>query len=63
MFTARSDALLRVSRTGRRVWKFGLTQKNRNELIHPRVGEEEIRRSRHQTGRGHDRVALPTEEL
>ena len=63
MFPTRPNTLLRVSRSCRRMGKFSLTQKNRDKLIHPRIGEEQIRRSRHQTGRGHDRMALPTEEL
>jgi hypothetical protein len=40
-----------------------LAQKNRHELIHARVGEEEIGRIREKRGRGHDGVTLLLEEV
>src|SRR5206468_889206 len=40
-----------------------LAQEDGDELVHPRIGEQQIRRVGHETRRGHDGVPLRLEEV
>ena len=44
MFSAGADAFLRVGHARRIPLRLLLPEKNRHELVHARVGEEQIRR-------------------
>src|SRR5581483_3136635 len=61
VLAAGANAFLCVSRAARRERTRRLAQKNRHELVHARVGEQQIRRIRHQRRRRHDGV-LPGPE-
>jgi len=41
---ARADAFLRIGHARRFPWRFLLSKKNRHELVHPGIGEKQIRR-------------------
>ena len=67
-----TDAFLRIGRArvrsrdgARKARDIGLriAEKNRDELVHPRVGEEQVRRVGHQARRRHDGVLLPAEKI
>ena len=67
-----TDAFLRIGRTrvrsrdGARKARdigLGIAEKNRDELVHPRVGEKQVRRVGHQARRRHDGVLLPAEKV
>jgi len=63
VLAAGADALLRVGRAARRVRALDLAEENGHELVHARVGEEQIRTLGQQARRRHDRVALRFEEI
>ena len=63
VFAAGADALLRV---GGARWVVGGgfgAEEIRNKLIHPRVGEQQIRGGRHEGGRGHNGVLFFFEKI
>ena len=63
MLTAGADALLRIGGTAGGVWALRLAEEDRDELIHPGVGEEQVGGVRHQARRLDDRVLLRFEEI
>ena len=72
VFAAGANAFLRVRRAGvgscdrpRPAGDIGLgiAEKDGDELVHPRIGKQQIRRVRHQAGRRHGRVAFLPEEI
>ena len=63
MLTARADALLGVGSPARGVRALRLAEEDRDELVHPGVGEEQVRGVRHQARRLDDRVLLRFEEI
>ena len=63
MFAAGADAFLGVGGAAGRVGTFDLAEKNRDELVHARVGEQEVRRIGQQARRRHDGVLLRLEEV
>ncbi len=63
VFSAGADALLRVGGAAGGVRAFDLAEEDRDELVHARIGEEEVRRVRQEAGRRHDGVLLRSEEV
>jgi hypothetical protein len=63
VLAAGTDALLRVRRATGRVRTFGLSKKNRDELVHARVREQQIRRIGHERRRRNNGVLLRLEEV
>ena len=72
VFPTGPDALLGIGRAGvspgdrtgpMRYFRFGFAQKDGDKLIHPRVGEKQVRRIRHEARRGNDRVTLLPEKI
>jgi hypothetical protein len=63
VFPPGANAFLRVGHARRLPRWLLLTEKNRDELIHARVGEKQIRRIRHERRRGHNRVLLFAKEI
>ena len=63
VLAAGADALLRVRRAAGRVRTFDLPKKNRDELVHARVREQQVWRVGHQRTRRHDGVLLRLEEV
>ena len=63
VLAACADAFLRVSRTRRGVGAGRGAEEDRYELVHPRVGEEKIRRIGQQAGGSDDGVLLSAKEV
>ena len=63
VLAAGADALLGVGGAARRVRTFCLAEKNRDELVHAGVREQEVRRIGHEARRRHDGVLLRFEEI
>jgi hypothetical protein len=63
MLASGADAFLGISGTPGGVGALHLAKKNRHELVHTSVGEEQVRRVGQQTRRGHSRVLLLAEEV
>ena len=63
VLAAGADALLGVGGPPRRVGALHLAEEDGHELVHAGVGEEEVRRVRHQRTRRHDGVLLRPEEV
>ena len=63
VLTARADALLGIGGAAGGVRALRLTEEDRDELVHPGVGEEQVGRVRHQARRLDDRVLLRLEEI
>ena len=63
VFAAGADAFLGVGGAARFVGAFGLAKKNRDELVHAGVREQEVRRIWEQAGRRHNGVPLGLEEV
>ena len=58
VLAARPDALLSVRRPTRRVRAAGLAEKDGHELVHPRIGEQQVGAVGHKARRGDDGVLL-----
>ncbi len=63
VFAAGANAFLGVGHAGRLPLGLLLSQKNRHELVHARVGEKQIRSVGQKWGRRHDGVLLLAEEI
>jgi hypothetical protein len=72
VFAAGANAFLRIGcargLAGNRAWPFvnvrrTLSKEDRNELVHPRVGEQQVRRIRQKTGRRHNGVPFGFKEI
>ena len=63
VLAAGTNALLRVGDAWRIPGWLLLPEKNRNELVHPRIREQQIRRVRQQRCRWHDRVLFLAKEI
>ncbi len=63
MLTTGADALLRVRRASGRVGAFGLAEKNRDELVHASVREQQVRRVGHERTRRDNGVRPRLEEV
>src|ERR1043166_7695382 len=63
VFPAGANALLRIGDARRLPRRLLLAEKNRDELIHPCIGEKEVRRIRQERRRRHNRVLLLAEEI
>ena len=63
VLAASADALLCVGGAARCVRALGLAEKNRDELVHARVREQQVRRIGHEARRRHDGVRLRLEEV
>ena len=63
MFSAGTNAFLRVGHARRIPRRFLLTEKNGHELVHARVAEQKIRRVRHERRRRHDHVLFLAKEI
>jgi len=63
VLTARADALLGIGGATRGIRALRLAEEDRDELVHPRVGEEQVGGVRHQARRLDDRVLLRFEEI
>ena len=58
-----TDALLSVCDAPRHIGTLHLAKKDRDELVHARVGKKQIRRIGHQARGGHDRVLFLPEKF
>ena len=63
VFAAGANAFLGVSSTWRIIGCGLSSEEIRDELIHPRVGEQQVRGCRHQASRGHHGVLLFCEKI
>jgi hypothetical protein len=63
VLAAGADALLGVGRAAGRVGALHLAEEDGHELVHAGVGEEQVRRVRHQRGRRDNGVLLRLEEV
>ena len=63
VLTARTDTLLGVGSAAGGVRAGLLAKEDRHELVHAGVGEQQIRRGRHEAGRGHNGVLLFLKEI
>ena len=63
MFSAGANAFLGVNDTRWFPWRFLLFKKNRHELIHAGIREEQIRRVGQKRRRRHDGVLFLAEEI
>ena len=72
VLAAGADALLRIGGAGvaagdcaRPFAHIGaaFAEEDGDELVHPRIGEKQVRRIRHERAAGHDGVLLLTEEI
>ena len=63
MLAAGADAFLRVGDARRIPRRLLLPEKNRHELVHPRVREKQVRRIRQKRSRRHDRVLFLAKEI
>ena len=63
VLAARADALLRVRRARRQVGGLLGAEEVGYELVHTRVGEEQVGRGRQQAGARHDAVLLLAEKI
>ena len=63
MLPAGADAFLRVGDAGRIPRRLLLPEKNRDELVHARVREKQVRRVRQKRSRRHNRVLFLAKEI
>src|ERR1700731_4943214 len=63
MFPSGTNTFLRVGDARRIPRRLLLPEKKRNELVHPRVCEEQVRRIREERRRRHDGVLLFAKEI
>jgi len=63
VFSPSANAFLRVSHARRFPWRFLLREKNRHELIHAGISEQQIRRVGQKRRRRHDGVLFLVEEI
>src|SRR5204863_9092954 len=63
VFSAGADALLGIRNARRIPDRLLVPEKNRDELVHPGVREEQVRRIRHQRSRRHDAVFFLAKEI
>ena len=63
VFAAGADAFLGVGGAGRVVGALDLAEEDGHELVHARVGEEQVGRVGHEAGGRHDGVLLRLEEI
>ena len=63
MFSSGADAFLRVSHAWRFPWRFLLREKNRHELVHAGIREEQIRGVGKKRRRWHNGVLFLVEEI
>jgi hypothetical protein len=63
MLPAGANTLLRVDDARRVPGRFLLPEENRDELVHPGIGEKQVRRVRQKRARGHDGVLFLAKEI
>jgi len=63
MLSASTNTFLRIGSTTRGIGALGLSEKDRDKMIHPCIGEEQVRGVGHQARRRHDAVLLRAEEI
>jgi hypothetical protein len=63
VLTTSSNALLGISSSSRLVGARYLSQENRDELVHPCIGEQQVRRIGHQAGGLDDAVLFGLKEI